>query len=150
MFDEILLPTDGSEGVGQAINAAVSMAERFDARVHVLFVAEPPRFHEYGASVALTNIMQSLQEAGRQILDDTAERIRNKGISAVETVLRQGHPAEEIIAYASENNVDLVVMGTHGRRGINRMLLGSVTEEVVRCSHVPIMTVRMKPQDAEE
>ena len=149
MFDEILLPTDGSEGVGQAINAAVSMAEKFNARIHILFVAEPPRFHEYGASVALTNIMQSLQEAGRQILDDTAERVRNQGISAVETVLRQGHPAEEIIAYASENAIDLVVMGTHGRRGLNRMLLGSVTEEVVRCSQVPIMTVRMTSEDAE-
>lgn len=144
MFGEILLPTDGSEGVGQAINAAVAMAERFDARVHVLFVAEPPRFHEYGASVALTNIMQSLQEAGRQILDEAAERIRKTGISSVETALRQGHPAEEILDYAEEHRIELIVMGTHGRRGLNRMLLGSITEEVVRTSHIPVMTVRMK------
>jgi len=150
MFRQIVLPTDGSEGVGQAIQAAVAVAEKFDARVHVLFVAEPPRFHEYGASVALTNIMQSLQEAGRQILDDTAERIRNKGLASVETALRQGHPAEEIIGYAEENGADLIVMGTHGRRGINRMLLGSVTEEVVRCSHVPIMTVRMTSSESAE
>ena len=143
MFQEILLPTDGSEGVGQAINAVVAMAEKFDARIHVLFVAEPPRFHEYGASVALTNIMQSLQEAGRQILDDTAERIRSRGLSSVETALRQGHPAEEIFGYADEHGIELIVMGTHGRRGINRMLLGSITEEVVRTSHVPVMTVRM-------
>ncbi len=150
MFGQILLPTDGSEGVGQAINAAVAVAAKFDARIHVLFVAEPPRFHEYGASVALTNIMQSLQEAGRRTLDETAERIRTKGLSSVETALRQGHPAEEIIGYAEENDVDLVVMGTHGRRGINRMLLGSVTEEVVRCSPIPIMTVRMTPSESAE
>ena len=143
MFGAILLPTDGSEGVGEAINAAVSLAEKFDARIHVLFVAEPPRFNEYGASVALTNIMQSLQEAGRQILDDTAERIRDQGISGVETALRQGHPAEEILQYADEHRVELIVMGTHGRRGLNRMLLGSITEEVVRTSHIPVMTVRM-------
>lgn len=144
MFGEILLPTDGSEGVGRAIDATVAMAEKFDARIHVLFVAEPPRFHEYGASVALTNIMQSLQEAGRQILDETAERIRNRGLSNVETALRQGHPAEEILQYADEHRVELIVMGTHGRRGLNRMLLGSITEEVVRTSHIPVMTVRMK------
>lgn len=145
MFRHILLPTDGSAGVGQAIDAAVAIAEKFDARIHVLFVAEPPRFHEYGASVALTNIMETLQESGRQILDDTAERIRNKGPSAVETALRQGHPAEEVNAYAEETDIDLVVMGTHGRRGINRMLLGSVAEEVVRTSNVPVMTVQIRP-----
>ncbi len=150
MFRQILLPTDGSEGVGRAIDAAVSVAEAFDARIHVIFVAEPPRFHEYGASVALTNIMETLQESGRQILDETAERFRNRGLSAVQTELRQGHPAEEIKAYAEANDIDLVVMGTHGRRGINRMLLGSVTEEVVRTSQAPVMTVRMTTTESEE
>lgn len=143
MFKDILLPTDGSKGVGEAINCAVALAKKFDAKIHVLFVVEPPRFQEYGAGIALASIIKTLQEAGEQIVRDTVEMIRTSGVLAVEEATEEGHPAEEILKYAQEHGIDLIVMGTHGRRGLNRVLLGSVAEEVVRSANVPIMTVRM-------
>ena len=143
MFKDILLPTDGSQGVEEAINCAVALAKKFDAKIHVLYVVEPPRFQEYGAGIALASMIKTLQEAGEQILSDTVELIRKSGALALEEVMDEGHPAEEILQYAREHGIDLIVMGTHGRRGLNRVLLGSVAEEVVRSADVPVMTVRM-------
>ena len=143
MFKDILLPTDGSKGVGEAINCTVALAKKFDAKIHVLFVVEPPRFQEYGAGIALASIIKTLQEAGEQIVRDTVEMIRKSGLAAIEEATEDGHPAEEILKYAQEHGIDLIVIGTHGRRGLNRVLLGSVAEEVVRSANVPVMTVRM-------
>lgn len=143
MFKDILLPTDGSQGVGEAINCAVAIAKKFDASIHVLYVIEPPRFQEFGAAVALTEMRESLKEAGRKIIAEAAQVIRDSGVLKVEEALAEGHPAEEIVKYTEEHGIDLIVMGTHGRRGLNRVLLGSVAEEVVRSSDVPVMTVRM-------
>lgn len=143
MFKDILLPTDGSKGVEEAINCAVALAKKFDAKIHVLYVVEPPRFQDYGAGIALASIIKTLQEAGEQIVSETVEVIRKSGVSALEESIEEGHPAEEILKYMSEHGIDLIVIGTHGRRGINRVLLGSVAEEVVRSADVPVMTVRM-------
>ena len=143
MFKDILLPTDGSKGVEEAINCAVSLAKKFDAKIHVLYVVEPPRFQEYGAGIALASIIKTLQEAGEQIVKDTVEVIRKSGVRGVEESVEEGHPAEEILQYTSEHGIDLIVIGTHGRRGLNRVLLGSVAEEIVRSADVPVMTVRM-------
>jgi nucleotide-binding universal stress UspA family protein len=143
MFKDILLPTDGSKGVEEAINCAVALAKKFDAKIHVLYVVEPPRFQEYGAGIALASIVKTLQEAGEQIVSDTVELIRKSGVLAIEEAIEEGHPAEEILQYTREHGIDLIVMGTHGRRGLNRVLLGSVAEEVVRSADVPVMTVRM-------
>jgi nucleotide-binding universal stress UspA family protein len=143
MFKDILLPTDGSKGVDEAINCAVAVAKKFNATIHVLFVVEPPRFLDFGAGIAAADIVPSIQEAGKQIISDTAQVIRDSGVFSVKEAIKQGHPAEEIIRYAKEEGIDLIVMGTHGRRGLNRVLLGSVAEEVVRSADVPVMTVRM-------
>jgi nucleotide-binding universal stress UspA family protein len=77
------------------------------------------------------------------ILEKTADVIRKSGVEEVETVLKTGTPAKAILDFVDEAKIDLIVMGTHGRRGLDRVLLGSVTEEVVRLSRVPVMTVRM-------
>lgn len=146
MFKDILLPTDGSQGVGEAINCAVALAKKFDAKIHVLFAVEPPRLQEYGTGIALAGVLKSLHEAGEQIVKETAETIRTSGVLSVEEALQEGHPAEVILKYAQEQGIDLIVMGTHGRRGINRVLLGSVAEEVVRSANVPVMTVRMSEE----
>ncbi len=143
MFKDILLPTDGSKGAAEAINCAVAIAKKFDSTIHVLFVVEPPRFQDIGATTAMNDILRAIREAGEEIVRETAQTIANSGVIAVEEVLREGHPAEEILSYAREEGMDLIVMGTHGRRGLGRLLLGSVTEEVVRTSPVPVLTVRM-------
>lgn len=146
MFKNLLLPTDGSQGVMKAINCAVGIGLKFDAKVHILFVVEPPSlifdYRGFGG-LAEREIIENLREEGQHIVERTAKLIREAGIEEVQSVVREGSPAENILLYAKENKIDLIVMGTHGRRGLNRLLLGSVAEEVVRTSDVPVMTVRM-------
>jgi nucleotide-binding universal stress UspA family protein len=87
--------------------------------------------------------VEALHQEGQRILEKTADVIRKSGVEEVETVLKTGTPAKAILDFVDEAKIDLIVMGTHGRRGLDRVLLGSVTEEVVRLSRVPVMTVRM-------
>lgn len=143
MFKKILVPTDGSRGVEKAVNCATTMALAFEAKVYLLFVAEPPTMLLEYANIAEKNIIEALHQEGKRILEKTADAVRKSGVEEVETVLKTGTPAEVILGFADEEKVDLIVMGTHGRRGLDRMLLGSVTEEVVRVAKVPVMTVRM-------
>ena len=143
MFKEILLPTDGSEGVSDAINCAVAMAKTFHARIHVLHIIESPRLQDYGAFFALPEIMKELQAAGEEVCKNAVEFMHESGFENVVTENIEGYPADEIMDYARTNGIDLIVMGTHGRRGLNRVVLGSIAEEVVRRSEVPVMTVRM-------
>lgn len=143
MFKKILLPTDGSKGVEKAINCATTIALEFEAKIYVLFAAEPPALLFEYANIAEQSVLDALHKEGKHILDKTAQLIREAGLSQVETTLKTGTPAKAILDFADEAKIDLIVMGTHGRRGIDRVLLGSVTEEVLRLSKVPVMTVRM-------
>lgn len=143
MFKKILVPTDGSRGVERAVNCATTVALAFEAKVYLLFVAEPPTMLLEYANIAEKNIIEALHHEGKRILEKTADAVRKSGVEEVETVLKTGTPAKVILDFANEEKVDLIVMGTHGRRGLDRVLLGSVTEEVVRVSKVPVMTVRM-------
>lgn len=85
-----------------------------------------------------------MQQERQRVLEKAAKVIRQCGVAEVETVLRTGTPAKAILDFVDEAKIDLIVMGTHGRRGLDRVLLGSVTEEAVRLSKVPVMTVRMR------
>jgi nucleotide-binding universal stress UspA family protein len=143
VFKKILVPTDGSRGVERAVNCATTVALAFEAKVYLLFVAEPPTMLLEYANIAEKNIIEALHHEGKRILEKTADAVRKSGVEEVETVLKTGTPAKVILDFANEEKVDLIVMGTHGRRGLDRVLLGSVTEEVVRVSKVPVMTVRM-------
>lgn len=143
MFKRILVPTDGSRGVEKAMNCAIAIALAFDAKVYLLFVVEPPTLLFEYANVAEKTIIEAMQQEGQRVLEKAAEVIRKSGVAEVETVLRTGTPAKAILDFVDEAKIDLIVMGTHGRRGLDRVLLGSVTEEVVRLSRIPVMTVRM-------
>ncbi len=143
MFKKILLPTDGSQGVARAMNCATTMALAFEAKIFLLFVAESPTLLFEYANIAEQGILEALHKEGKHILEKTAQTIREAGVEQVETVLKTGAPAKAILDFAEAAKIDLIVMGTHGRRGLDRVLLGSVTEEVVRLSRVPVMTVRM-------
>ncbi len=143
MFKEILLPTDGSEGAEEAINDAVGLAKTFGAKIHIVHVVEAPRLQDYGSFFALPNILEELRKSGTEILKRTREYIHESGFEDVLTSQREGYPADEIMDYVDRKKIDLIVMGTHGRRGFNRVVLGSIAEEVVRRSPVPVLTIRM-------
>ena len=136
MFDEILFPTDGSDGAAAGLGFALDVAASRDATLHLLSVANTTR----GALDTLAQD-ETLEERAREAVDEAAERARERGVTVVEEVER-GNPYRVVCDYAASAGVDVVVMPTRGRRGLERFLLGSTTERVVRRSEVPVLTVR--------
>ncbi len=142
MYDDILVPTDGSEGVEEALEHARSIAGKYDATVHVLYVVNTSTYSSLPADSNWESIVSALEEEGERSTSELAQRLEDDGIE-VEREVRDGVPHKEILEYSDEEDIDLVVMGTHGKTGIDRLLLGSVTEKVVRKSEAPVLTVRM-------
>jgi nucleotide-binding universal stress UspA family protein len=138
MFDTILFPTDGSGGSEATFDHAIALADAHDATLHVLNVADTT---VDSVTQIQGEVIDTLEHEGERIVDEAAERAHERGVSTVAEVL-QGEPYRTIVDYAPARDVDLIVMPTHGRRGLERFLLGSTTERVVRLSEVPVLTVR--------
>ncbi|ELZ77234.1 universal stress protein [Haloferax sp. Atlit-10N] len=138
MYDEILLPVDGSPAAEQAIPHVFDLAERYDATVHVLFVVNTTRDN---AGIIGGTVLETLEQEGQRVVDEVVERGESRGIETVGAV-RRGAPHETILDYATEHGAEVIAMATHGRTGVERVLLGSVTERVVRTAPVPVLTVR--------
>ncbi|MFB6302454.1 MAG: universal stress protein [Haloferacaceae archaeon] len=144
MYDEILVPTDGSAAAERAIEHAIDLAARYDARIHAFYVVDTSAYAALeGAGTA---VIDALEEQGEEAVDAIVEAAEGAGVP-FERVIRRGSPHRNILDYVDEADVDLVVMGTHGRRGIDRYLLGSVTERVVRSAPVPVLTIRMEEEE---
>ncbi|WP_327053594.1 universal stress protein [Halomicrococcus gelatinilyticus] len=140
MYEEILVPTDGSEGSRRAVEEAAELAAAFDAVLHVLYVVDT---RALPMDVDTGEILGELETEGKQAIDDVVDAAHDAGVGTTEAVVGRGTPHRAILDYSDQHDVDLVVMGTHGRTGVGRFLLGSVTEKVVRASDVPVLTVRM-------
>jgi nucleotide-binding universal stress UspA family protein len=138
MYDDILVPTDGSDGARRALEEAIELAAQFDATVHSLYVVDTTAAYSDGA---YGEVIDSFEAIGAETTDDAVERAGAAGVDAVGAV-ELGTPHRTILDYVDEHGVDLVVMGTHGRTGLDRYLLGSVTEKVVRLADPPVVTVR--------
>ncbi|WP_137285381.1 universal stress protein [Halorussus salinisoli] len=138
-YTDILVPTDGSEGAEAAVGPAVDIAHTYDARVHALSVIDTMAM---GVDVWSGAILDALEESAQSAVESIEEQATEASVSAVETAIEHRNPYRGILSYVEEHDIDLVVMGTHGRSGIERYLLGSVTEKTVRTSPVPVMTVR--------
>ena len=145
----ILVPVDFEEASEHALVAATDLAKTFGAKLVLVHAYELP-FYPYpgGASpVPSTDLPKAIRDAATAGLDTLVARV--KGKVPVEAVLKIGPPADEILYAAKEKNADLIVMGTHGRKGIAHVLLGSVAEKVLRRATVPVLTVHAsKVKDA--
>lgn len=138
MFDRILFPTDGSDGAAEVLGHVIELAGRHDAELHLLNVADTAVDSVVRVQADVVDV---LEEEGEEVVAEAADRAGGSGIETVTEVL-QGEPFQKIVDYAEQRDMDLLVMPTHGRRGLPRFLLGSVTERVVRQSDVPVMTVQ--------
>lgn len=148
MFNRILIPTDGSDAAKPAVEMALDFAETHDATLRVLLIVDQPPTVSGTAEgfSGLDNLLDTLEEKGNQATDAIVERARDRNIEA-EAAVRRGNPHDDILSYANENEIDIIVMGTHGRTGVKRALLGSVTENVVRHSEIPVLTVHQEPDE---
>ncbi|WP_335998826.1 universal stress protein [Halorientalis halophila] len=143
MYDSILVPTDGSDAARAAVDHAIDHAERYDATLHVLYVIEAPPTDE----ATTGDVLDSLEATGKRAIQEVTDQARAADVGTVEGMVAEGQPHRAILTYVEDNGIDLVVMGTHGRTGLDRYLLGSVTEKVVRTSPVPVLTVRSEESD---
>lgn len=144
-FDHILLARDYSPGSEAGLRVALRLATLFDADVHVLHVDVGERGWGAAAGDTAAGLGDRLREGARELI----EHDRQPGLPfdpgdvRMHQAVRKGEAvAPAVLRYAQEVSADLVVVGTHGRRGVRRMLLGSVAQEIVACSAVPVLTVR--------
>jgi nucleotide-binding universal stress UspA family protein len=142
MFKHILCPIDGSQGSLQALDTAAKLAAEQQAALTICMVVDPSQaaamaFGDPGMSGAC---LGALDDEAAQIVHDAAARVA--ATSAAQTVTLTGQTVTSIVDYAASNACDLVVMGSHGRGGIQRALIGSVAEGVLRHANIPVMVIR--------
>ncbi len=136
----ILVPTDFSEHSRQAIKYACAIAERFSSELHLLNVVQPMALSTPYAGALPDEVMYPVPAAKKEL-----EEMEDPGFehaAGIERVVRTGTPFVEIVRYAKEKDIDLIVMGTHGHGVLIHALLGSVAEKVVRKAPCPVLTVR--------
>jgi nucleotide-binding universal stress UspA family protein len=156
MYRHILVPIDGSEIAEQGLYEAICLAADQNARLRLLYVID-----DYPMPVGLSSVasfdtsLQRLRDYGQQLLSSAQKLASESGVQA-DPVLREvtGRIANTVVDEATTSACDLIVMGTHGRRGFSRMALGSDADLVVRTSPVPVLLVRQKslasrPETAE-
>ena len=144
MFKKILYPIDFSEYTEEITSYAVSIAKKYDSELHLLHVIPNlSYFTPYESFMTPENIVAIERNIEKEIEKDFDNVLRKIDIPA-KKVIKTGVTFVEIIGYIKEEGIDLVVMGTHGRSGIEHILIGSVAEKVVRKAPCPVMTVRPK------
>ncbi len=136
-FRKILVGYDGSPQSDKAVDVALSLGECVDSTVLVFAVARPP---EPSTSVELEAVLDDAREHFEEGFKKIMERARGHELS-VTTDMAVGHPAQQIIHRAEKDGIDLIVLGRRGRSQIARMMLGSVSERVLRYAHCPVMVV---------
>ena len=148
----VLVPTDFSDASESALRYGKALATAFGASLHVVHVIEEPygqpwAVEAYGFSLASLQ-EEWIKDARGRLAASLSEDERTALRAVTTTVL--GHPVMEILRYAKENSVDLIVMGTHGRGPLGHVVLGSVAERVVRKAPCPVLTVRTKEREFVE
>ena len=147
MYERILIPTDGSDVAEAAVEHALDLAEQYDAEVHALYVVDIDSVNLGLGTEQVDRLRQGrfgemgeLKEQADEATGVVADRGEERGIDVVEHVAG-GRPHKVIGDYAENHDIDLIVMGSHGRAGVRRALLGSVTERTLRSTHVPVLVV---------
>ncbi|MFC4541796.1 universal stress protein [Halosolutus amylolyticus] len=137
MYQDLLIATDDSDGSRRATEHAIALADQLGARLHVLSVSE-----EGPHSTEKKDKLRSDPESeAHRAVEHAAEMASERGVEAT-TDVRQGVPQEQIVDFAETNGVDMIVVGTVGRSGLDHLVVGSVAEEVVREATMPVVTVR--------
>lgn len=140
-YDDVLVPTDGSETAGAAYDHALAVAEAMDARVHGVTVLDE-ELAPLGRAVGAHGREEHPQETppGAAATDRLARQARERDLPAT-TAVREGQPGRALVEYADDHDVDLLAVGTHGRSGLDRAVLGSTTEWLLRHADQPVLTV---------
>jgi nucleotide-binding universal stress UspA family protein len=140
-YRNIVIATDGSENTQKAISYGIEIAKLSGATVHALYVANIPSTISENWTAGGETMHEIMISEGEKAVSKVKKSGEASRVEVREVVL-EGYPSNEIIDFAENNNIDLIVMGTLGKTGLDRFLMGSVAEKVVRGSKVPVMVVR--------
>jgi nucleotide-binding universal stress UspA family protein len=140
MYERILVPTDGSAGTTHVALQAIDLAEQYGATLYVLHVVND------NTRSLLSGGSDDLRERGQRAVDRVATLAESHDVDAI-TEIREGDPAGTVLDYAGEVGANIIVAGTHGRSGVERRVIGSVAERLVRHANCPVMTVRLPETD---
>ena len=145
-YRKILVPVDGSATSKAGLREAISLAKGQAAQLQIVNVADQHYIAMMGleSSAAIGDLMETTKQSGRAILRSAQAAAKKAGVQASAVLLETmtGPAADPIIKQAKKWGADLIVLGTHGRRGVRRLLMGSDAEQVVRYAPVPVMLVR--------
>jgi nucleotide-binding universal stress UspA family protein len=139
---KILIATDGSETAKKAAEFGVQIAGLSGAKVYAMFVIDTTPYYSIPLDqIWSKEVYEQLEEMGFEIASDVEKTAKIAGLEA-ESIVLKGNPAERIVDFAEEQNVDMIIVGAHGMGGFERLVIGSVSEKVVRHAKVPVLVVR--------
>ncbi len=141
MIKKILLPVDGSENSQRAVKTCMEMAKPLGAKVTALFVVDSTAYVSLPETFMWENVQGLLEREGKEALEGVKKAFKDSGVK-LKTELKEGGPAKEIVETAEEEKTDLIIMGTAGRKGLDRFFLGSVSEKVLRSASCSVMVVK--------
>lgn len=139
-YEKIMIATDGSRQVEKAIEAGIELAKLSGAKLYAVYVIAQAGYspRDFGWDKSLREFLEAEARKAVTFVEETGKASNTR----VEPVILEGHPADKILEFAEQEGMDLIVMGTLGRSGLDRFLLGSVAEKVVRHSKIPVMIVK--------
>ncbi len=141
VIERILAPLDFSDASVYALGYAKTIAERFNAKLYLYHcITDINAYVSYVPSFPVEEVLKGLREDAIKEMEHIINRYSLKN---VETVIEVGHPADRIVNFAKKNNIDLIVIGAHGKSGLERFMFGSTTEKVMRTCDVPVLEVKM-------
>ena len=140
MYDRILVPTDGSAGTTHVALQAIDLAEQYGATLYTLYIVDDD------TRTLLSGGGDELRDRGRRAVDRIAKLADSHDVETI-TEIREGDPAQTVLDYAGEVGANIIIAGTHGRSGVERRVIGSVAERLVRHANCPVMTVRLPETD---
>ncbi|MDS0279526.1 universal stress protein [Halomicroarcula sp. S1AR25-4] len=140
MYENILVPTDGSDDAERGIEHAMDLAEDHGAHLHVLFVVDETVYGTTPAFSSYEAFLEEIADEAEDLVEDVVETATERGIESTTSVLR-GLPHEVILEYADDHDIDLVVMGKRGAAGVEAPHMGSVTDRVIRAAAVPVVPI---------
>lgn len=144
---KLLVPIDFTDTSDRALDYAIELAQKVGAEIVVMHAYELPIYgFPDGAMIATADVATKISAAAQAALDQAVSSRSGRGVQ-LSSVLRDGVPWEEVATIAEEVDADIIVIGTHGRRGLSRVLLGSVAENVIRTSTRPVLTIHAAAPD---
>jgi nucleotide-binding universal stress UspA family protein len=150
VLKRILIATDGSENAEKAANFGIQIAGQSDAKVYAVYVIDTTPYYSIPLDQVWTKeVYEQFERMGHEITADVEKTAKVAGLEA-ESIVLKGNPAERIVNFAEEQNVDMIVVGSHGIGKFERLVIGSVSEKIVRHAKVPVLVVREQKEQKNE